>query len=122
LTRRLSVPVKLFDLRSEGFELVGGRLLPDANGPSAQLMYQDAMGQRVTVYLRKSIRRPTRRSATTARVISGCSIGSTVRADMRWSVRSRVNVCWLWLRPSPSRIGSAKADAARIAAPRSASF
>ena len=28
LTRRLSVPVKLFDLRSEGFELVGGRLLP----------------------------------------------------------------------------------------------
>ena len=54
LTRRLSVPVKLFDLRSEGFELVGGRLLPDANGPSAQLMYQDAMGQRVTVYLRKA--------------------------------------------------------------------
>ena len=54
LTRRLSVPVKLFDLRSEGFELVGGRLLPDANGPSAQLMYQDSMGQRVTVYLRKA--------------------------------------------------------------------
>ena len=55
LTRRLSVPVKLFDLRSQGFELVGGRLLPgDARGPSAQLMYQDAMGQRVTVYLRKA--------------------------------------------------------------------
>jgi anti-sigma factor RsiW len=54
LTRRLSVPVKLFDLRSEGFELVGGRLLPDASGPSAQLMYQDAAGQRVTVYLRKA--------------------------------------------------------------------
>jgi anti-sigma factor RsiW len=54
LTRRLSVPVKLFDLRSHGFELVGGRLLPDASGPSAQLMYQDAMGMRVTVYLRKS--------------------------------------------------------------------
>src|SRR5262245_60917908 len=56
LTRRLSVPVKLFDLRNEGFELVGGRLLPDANGPSAQLMYQDSMGQRVTVYLRKADR------------------------------------------------------------------
>ncbi|MBE7419794.1 MAG: anti-sigma factor [Ideonella sp.] len=54
LTRRLSVPVKLFDLRDQGFELVGGRLLPDAAGPSAQLMYQDAAGQRVTVYLRKS--------------------------------------------------------------------
>jgi anti-sigma factor RsiW len=54
LTRRLSVPVKCFDLREQGFELVGGRLLPDAGGPSAQLMYQDAMGMRVTVYLRKA--------------------------------------------------------------------
>lgn len=54
LTRRLSVPVKLFDLREQGFDLVGGRLLPDAGGPSAQLMYQDAMGQRVTVYLRRA--------------------------------------------------------------------
>ena len=59
LTRRLDRPVKLFDLRAQGFELVGGRLLPDAAGPSAQLMYQ-AIGelpagmppQRVTVYLR----------------------------------------------------------------------
>ncbi|CAN5593475.1 anti-sigma factor [soil metagenome] len=53
LTNRLDVPVKLFDLRAQGFELVGGRLLPDAAGPSAQLMYQHTGGQRVTVYLRK---------------------------------------------------------------------
>ena len=65
LTKRLNVPVKLFDLREEGFELVGGRLLPDAAGPSAQLMYQQmgpapvasggkpAQPVRVTVYLRK---------------------------------------------------------------------
>ena len=60
LTKRLEIPVKLFGLRAQGFELVGGRLLPDAKGPSAQLMYQ-AMGEppagqqplRVTVYLRK---------------------------------------------------------------------
>mgnify|MGYP001019980760 CR=1 FL=1 len=37
----------------EGFELVGGRLLPDGPGKSAQLMYQNAAGTRVTVYLRK---------------------------------------------------------------------
>ena len=49
----LAVPVKLFDLREQGFELVGGRLLPDGSGKSAQLMYQDAQGLRVTVYLRK---------------------------------------------------------------------
>ncbi len=60
LTRRLERPVKLFDLRAQGFELVGGRLLPDAAGPSAQLMYQPigqagegAQAQRVTVYLRQ---------------------------------------------------------------------
>lgn len=53
LTRRIEVPVKLFDLRGHGFELVGGRLLPDGASKSAQLMYQDAQGLRVTVYLRK---------------------------------------------------------------------
>jgi anti-sigma factor RsiW len=57
LTRRIDIPVKLFDLRDEGFELVGGRLLPDAGGKSAQLMYEsldaDAPKQRITVYLRK---------------------------------------------------------------------
>lgn len=70
LTKRLTVPVKAFDLRAQGFELVGGRLLPDASGPSAQLMYQalpnasnpaaapassapSATPLRVTVYLRK---------------------------------------------------------------------
>jgi anti-sigma factor RsiW len=53
LTRRIEAPVKLFDLRAMGFELVGGRLLPDGPGKSAQLMYQDADGKRATVYLRK---------------------------------------------------------------------
>lgn len=54
LTRRIDIPVKLFDLRDEGFELMGGRLLPDAGGKSAQLMYENAQTkERVTVYLRK---------------------------------------------------------------------
>ncbi len=53
LTRRINIPVKLFDLQALGFELVGGRLLPDGPGKSAQLMYQDAQARRVTVYLRK---------------------------------------------------------------------
>lgn len=53
LTRRIEVPVTLFDLSAEGFRLVGGRLLPDGGGKSAQLMYQDGEGRRVTLYLRK---------------------------------------------------------------------
>jgi anti-sigma factor RsiW len=53
LTRRIDAPVRLFDLQAHGYELVGGRLLPDVTGPSAQLMYENGARQRVTVYLRK---------------------------------------------------------------------
>ena len=55
-----SLATEMALLREQGFELVGGRLLPDAAGPSAQLMYQaieppvgTAKPERVTVYLRK---------------------------------------------------------------------
>ena len=58
LTSRVKVPITLFDLRSQGFDLVGGRLLPDGNGKSAQLMYQDAQGVRITVYLRQQEANP----------------------------------------------------------------
>ena len=53
LGKRLNLPVRLYDLRPFGFELVGGRLLPDLAGPSAQLMYQNGAGERVTLYLRR---------------------------------------------------------------------
>jgi anti-sigma factor RsiW len=49
LGRRLTAP----DLTALGLTLVGGRLLPGAAGqPAAQLMYQDAGGGRLTLYLR----------------------------------------------------------------------
>lgn len=49
LGRRLTAP----DLSPLGLQLVGGRLLPGAAGqPAAQLMYQDAKGERLTLYLR----------------------------------------------------------------------
>lgn len=51
LSRRLEAPLRVPDLAAEGFELVGGRLLPGEDGPSALLMYQDAQGTRVTLYV-----------------------------------------------------------------------
>jgi anti-sigma factor RsiW len=71
LTRRIDIPVKLFDLRAQGFELVGGRLLPDGPGKSAQLMYQDNQQRRVTVYLRK----PEQGAATAFRFEQQGSLG-----------------------------------------------
>lgn len=51
LSKRLGRPLKLPNLSAEGFELVGGRLLPGEAGARAQFMFQDANGQRVTLYL-----------------------------------------------------------------------
>ncbi len=73
LTRRIDIPVKLFDLRDEGFELMGGRLLPDATGKSAQLMYDNAQTkERVTVYLRK----PDADAPTTFRYLQQGPLGT----------------------------------------------
>ena len=51
LSRRLDKPLKVPDLSAEGYSLVGGRLLPGASGARAQFMFEDAAGQRVTLYI-----------------------------------------------------------------------
>jgi anti-sigma factor RsiW len=60
LSNRVARPITPPDLAPEGFELVGGRLLPAAydeaeTGPAAQLMYQNAANDRVTVYITAAI-------------------------------------------------------------------
>jgi anti-sigma factor RsiW len=52
LSKRLGADVKAPQLGAVGYELVGGRLLPSNSGPAAQFMYQDARGQRLTLYVR----------------------------------------------------------------------
>ncbi len=51
LSKRLGTQVKPPHLGKIGFDLVGGRLLPGTQGPAAQFMYQDARGQRLTLYV-----------------------------------------------------------------------
>ena len=52
LSKRLGADLKVPQLGSLGYGLVGGRLLPGDHGPVAQFMYQDARGQRLTLYVR----------------------------------------------------------------------
>jgi anti-sigma factor RsiW len=51
LSKRLGKPLRAPVLTGDGFELLGGRLLPGDEGPVAQFMYQDAQGKRLTLYL-----------------------------------------------------------------------
>lgn len=52
LSKRLGTPLKTPQFTKQGFDLVGGRLLPGERGPVAQFMYQDSNGRRLTLYVR----------------------------------------------------------------------
>ncbi len=54
LSKRLGHELAIPRLGPQGFELVGGRLLPGETGPAAQFMYQDAQGLRLTLYVRSA--------------------------------------------------------------------
>jgi anti-sigma factor RsiW len=51
LSRRLGTPLKIPDLSSQGYHLLGGRLLPGEESPRAQFMYEDEHGARLTLYV-----------------------------------------------------------------------
>jgi len=51
LSKRLNRPLKVPNLGAQGYSLVGGRLLPGEGGARAQFMYQNAAGQRLTLYV-----------------------------------------------------------------------
>jgi len=51
LSKRLDLELKVPVLSAEGFELLGGRLLPGPSGPVAHFMYQDSAGKRLTLYV-----------------------------------------------------------------------
>ncbi len=51
LSKRLGKQLRPPQLAKQGYELVGGRLLPGDSGPVAQFMYTDASGQRLTLYV-----------------------------------------------------------------------
>lgn len=51
LSKRLDTDLKVPVLARDGFELLGGRLLPGNEGPVAQFMYQDQAGKRLTLYV-----------------------------------------------------------------------
>jgi anti-sigma factor RsiW len=51
LSKRVGLRLVAPDFTSEGYSLVGGRLLPAAHRTAAQFMYQDAGGARISLYV-----------------------------------------------------------------------
>jgi anti-sigma factor RsiW len=49
LQRRVSFPVRVPDLRSEGWTLRGGRIVPGVSGAAVLLVYEDMFGDRLSV-------------------------------------------------------------------------
>ncbi len=82
LTRRLGRPIAVPDELPHGLLLIGGRLLPGAaDRPAAQLMYQDAHGRRVTVYLR-GMAKPT--APTAFRIVQKKGVTTLYWVDRDW--------------------------------------
>jgi anti-sigma factor RsiW len=52
LSSRLQTDVKLPDLTSSGYHLLGGRLVATEYGPAGLLIYEDAVGIRITIFIR----------------------------------------------------------------------
>ncbi len=51
LSNRLKRSMTIPSLTEYGFQLVSVRLLPGEEGPAAQFMYQNAAGERLTLYI-----------------------------------------------------------------------
>ena len=51
LSKRVGLKLSLPDLQAEGFRLMGGRIVPDEHGVAALLMFEDAGGKRMTLYI-----------------------------------------------------------------------
>ncbi|MBN3837377.1 anti-sigma factor [Burkholderia sp. Ac-20344] len=77
LSTRLGRPVHAPSLDEYGYTLLGGRLLPGDARPAAQLMYQRADGERVTLYM----------TAYDARRLAPQAMSSDGRYTYFWSDR-----------------------------------
>lgn len=52
LSKRLGTKLRIPQLSHQGYNLIGGRLLPGDNGPVAHFMYENDSGKRLTLYVR----------------------------------------------------------------------
>ncbi len=57
ISTRMGEKVRVPNLTSLGYRLVGSRVLPDTGGPAAQFVFEEAGGERLTLYVRSEAAR-----------------------------------------------------------------
>ncbi|MEP7239689.1 MAG: anti-sigma factor [Devosia sp.] len=93
LSNRIATPIDAPDLTAQGFRFIGARLLPGspndgAPGPAAQLMYENAAAERLTLYItaalpdRKEVWRLVDRNGITADYWANDAITCTIVSDL----------------------------------------
>jgi anti-sigma factor RsiW len=93
LSRRLGKPVSAPDLGTQGFRLIGGRLLPAGTEPAAMFMYEDGRGTRLTLYTRPG--------------------GSDAQAAFRFEAQGDVSA-FSWIDGGLSYVVTARTDRERL--------
>lgn len=93
LSRRVGKPLTAPNLNAQGYRLIGGRLLPSNGEAAAQFMYENAGGNRLTIYARSG--------------------GSEAQTVFRFEEQDGISA-FSWIENGLSYVVSAKADRAQL--------
>ena len=93
LSRRVGKPLVAPNLTAQGYRLIGGRLLPDGGEAAALFMYENAGGNRLTLYARSG--------------------GSASETSFRFESQSDISA-FSWIDDGLSYVVSAKADRSQL--------
>ncbi len=86
LSKRLGTTLRVPRLGPQGYDLLGGRLLPGERGPVAQFMYADRSGKRLTLYVAHA---QTGETGTAFRFAQEGRWASSTGSTGAWATRSR---------------------------------
>jgi anti-sigma factor RsiW len=93
LSRRVGKPLTAPNLTAQGYRLIGGRLLPDSGEAAALFMYENAGGNRLTLYARSG--------------------GSEAQTSFRFESRDDVSA-FSWIDNGLSYVVTAKVERAQL--------
>jgi anti-sigma factor RsiW len=89
LSKRLAAPIRAPDLQVQGFTLLGGRLLPGQQAPLAQLMYESAAAERLTLTVRHAAQ-PTADTGFKVLEQSGTSVFYWIDRDYGYALSGTI--------------------------------